>query len=605
MKNEAITLDFETKDPYLDKKWGPGWAYMHIPHTEFKPLGCAFRYSDGSTEYITNMDKVVQTAKSYKIWICHNAQYDIGILYKMGVNLDEHTVIDTKILAHLSSNLLGDYSLGGLSIKFLKDHKDKNSLVEAAILSGLSGDTLKNNYLKNPVLHEALFTYKDPVRQYNLIVKKAYKNMDVLQENYLNLVAEYAIHDVTLTYNLSQLFKKSVTNSQIHFYSDLLKTCVKVRERGVRVDVDRIPAVKDELRGKLAEEMYKIESLSPSMAGVDTTVLGSTDQIYTAVKLLYPKMKIPHTSKGNPSFTKDWLEKQTKPFFKHLMKARKYNKYAGSELDKLQDIVEHTGGYVYSAFNILLARTGRFSSVGPNLQQVPKRDKELNTIIRKLYIPHKGDAYWGSTDWDGQEIRLQVHFSKIMDAPKVDKTIEMYNVNPKFDMHGSVAKLAGITRDQAKAINFGLSYGMGIDKLSADLNTTKAEAESLKEKYYSAVPYLKTLDTKCKRRAEAGMYIETLGGRRLQIDPDRPYTALNYLIQGSAADQMGKALIEAEKAGLNVLFGVHDELNISTNNLDDLKKLCYIMKTCVKLELSVEAEAKYGKNWGELTKLEE
>ena len=180
--------------------------------------------------------------------------------------------------------------------------------------------------------------------------------------------------------------------------------------------------------------------------------------------------------------------------------------------------------------------------------------------------------------------------------------VNLYKENPKFDLHAVVAKMAGIERDHAKTINLGVSYGMGKPKLAASLKTTIPRAVNLLNRFHEAVPYLLSLDNICKKSMKIKGHIKTIGGRRLRNESKFEYKALNKLIQGSAADQTYACMVAAYRAGITILFPIHDELTLS-GTLEEAQILQNIMQNTVKLEVPSVSEILGGESWGEVVAL--
>jgi DNA polymerase I-like protein with 3'-5' exonuclease and polymerase domains len=267
--------------------------------------------------------------------------------------------------------------------------------------------------------------------------------------------------------------------------------------------------------------------------------------------------------------------------------------------------------------------TGRFSYSNPNLQQIPARNKDLGPMIRSLFIPEEGHT-WGCFDYSQQEPRLVVHYSALDNLYGVSDVIEAYK-DGEADFHQIVAEMADIPRSQAKTINLGLFYGMGKNKLQAELGINEDKAKDLFKQYHNRVPFVKTLMDSVMRRAQDKGRVRTLLGRRCRFNLWEPnqygihkalpydaasaehgpgirraytYKALNKLIQGSAADMTKKAMVELHKEGIIPHIQVHDELDISVKgNADKIKE---IMESAVELEVPNKVDYESGSNWGNI-----
>ena len=238
--------------------------------------------------------------------------------------------------------------------------------------------------------------------------------------------------------------------------------------------------------------------------------------------------------------------------------------------------------------------TGRFSYNNPNLQQIPARNKELGPRIRSLFIPEEG-CKWGCLITHNKKPRLVTTLTLLDGLYGVDEVLNSYNEG-EADFHQIVSDMANIPREQAKTINLGLFYGMGKNKLQAELGVSKEDAEDLFRTYHDKVPFVKMLMESVMRRAQDKGRVRTLLGRRCRFNLWEPnqfgihkalpheealaehgpgikraftYKALNKLIQGSAADMTKKAMVDLYKEGIIPHIQVHDELDISVDNNED------------------------------------
>ena len=242
-------------------------------------------------------------------------------------------------------------------------------------------------------------------------------------------------------------------------------------------------------------------------------------------------------------------------------------------------------------------------------------------MIRSLFIPEDG-CKWGVFDYSQQEPRLVVHYAALQNLYGVGDVLDSYK-DSNVDFHQIVAEMAEIPRSQAKTINLGLFYGMGKNKLQAELGINKEKSDMLFRQYHSRVPFVKQLMDSVMKRAQNRGQIRTLLGRLCRFhlwEPNqfgihkalpheaalqehgpgikRPYTykALNRLIQGSAADMTKKAMINLHKEGITPHIQVHDELDISVS--DNADKIKQIMEEAVVLEVPNKVDYESGPNWG-------
>jgi DNA polymerase I-like protein with 3'-5' exonuclease and polymerase domains len=295
---------------------------------------------------------------------------------------------------------------------------------------------------------------------------------------------------------------------------------------------------------------------------------------------------------------------------KQIARAREINK---SHTTFIDTILKHSHkGRIHAEINQLRSDqggtvTGRFSYSNPNLQQIPARNKELGPMIRSLFLPEEGHT-WGCFDYSQQEPRLVVHYAALQNMYAVGDVLEAYK-DGDADFHEIVADMADIPRSQAKTINLGLFYGMGKNKLQAELGVNKERANDLFKQYHARVPFVKQLMDSVMARAQDRGKVRTLLGRLCRFHLWEPnqfgihkplphdaalaehgpgirraytYKALNRLIQGSAADMTKKAMIELHKEGITPHIQVHDELDISVS--DNADKIKDIMESAVELE---------------------
>jgi DNA polymerase I-like protein with 3'-5' exonuclease and polymerase domains len=263
----------------------------------------------------------------------------------------------------------------------------------------------------------------------------------------------------------------------------------------------------------------------------------------------------------------------------------------------------------------------------PNLQQVPARHPIIGPMIRGLFLPEEGQL-WAANDFSAQEPRLLVHYSSLLELPGAEKMAEAYREDPDTDFHQMVADMAGITRSQAKTIGLGLMYGMGKSKLAVSLDLQVDEASELIAQFHAKVPFLKGTIAAVQKRIEypaSGGSIRTLLGRKCrfplwepmawglnkalpyeeaaakygtQIKRAMTYRGLNKLMQGSAADQTKKAMVELHKAGFTMMLSVHDEIALSVDTKEEAESAAEIMRSCVSLEVPSKVDVEVGDTWG-------
>ena len=589
-KYDEIAIDLETKDPDL-KNTGSGsvTGKGHI-------VGIAVAVHDWSGYYPIrhegggNMDHGAVTRwlqdvlKTPADKIFHNAMYDVCFLRAERYEI-QGRIVDTMIAGSLVDENRFRYDLGSLGRDYVGIGKNEAVLKETADHWGIDA---KSEMYKLPAMY----------------------------------VGEYAEQDAVLTLKLWQEMKKEIESQDIedifNLETELFPCLVDMRFLGVRVDLEAAHKLKQEL---VSEEKKCLEKVWKE-TGVDVQIWAarSIEKVFQNQKLPYEK-----TAKTEaPSFTKNFLQNHSNELVKLIARAREINKAHTTFIDT---ILKHEhNGRIHAEINQIRSDqggtvTGRFSYANPNLQQIPARNKDLGPRIRSLFIPEEGMT-WGCFDYSQQEPRLVTHYAALDGLYKVSEVLDAYNEG-EADFHQIVADMANIPRSQAKTINLGLFYGMGKNKLQAELGISKEDAEDLFRTYHDKVPFVKMLMESVSRRAQDRGYVRTLLGRRCRFPLWEPnqfgihkplkheeallehgpgirraftYKALNKLIQGSAADMTKKAMVELYKEGIVPHIQVHDELDISVDgNADKIKE---IMETAVELEVDNKVDYESGPNWG-------
>ena len=276
--------------------------------------------------------------------------------------------------------------------------------------------------------------------------------------------------------------------------------------------------------------------------------------------------------------------------------------------------------------------TGRISSSNPSAQVIPSAEKDplIGGATRSLFIAEEGEE-WVSADYSQQEPRMLVHFAVRARIRGAEEIAERYRTDPSTDLHDLVSKLLNIPRSQAKVINLSIIYGQGagttMQKLGFETVTksfTKVEngeervisyeapdeqGDELLAAYHRGFPLAKAMDKEAKSRATARGYLVTLFGKRLWMQKDekgRPHYSdirkcLNYLIQGSAAEQTKAAMIKMFQAGIPPLLQVHDELAVSlpAGDIKMRRLFADCMLNAVKLEVPSKIDMEIGPSWGQ------
>ena len=602
---KTIAIDVETKDPNLKTK-GPGW-----PTGDGEVVGYAVAV-DGWKGYIPirhggggNIDERIVNNWMKKVCespaekIMHNAQYDAGWLRRMGFTVNGR-IIDTMVIASLLDENRFSYSLNALAFDYLSKTKSEKNLTEAARDFGVDP---KAELWKLPSMH----------------------------------VGPYAEVDAELTLELWNFFKPLITKedlwSVVNLELDVLPVLIDMTWKGVRIDKNRVERTRDFLLKEEKAMLAKIKHLTGM--NVEVWAAQSLAKAFDTVGINYPK-----TEKGAPSFTRSFLSDHTHELPKMILRTRDLNKTHGTFINTIMKHTAHDGR-IHSHINQIRSDdggtvSGRISMNNPNLQQIPARDPELGPMIRSLFLPEEGEE-WASIDFSQQEPRILVHYahayskSQGHDMQGVQEFVDGYQNDPDMDFHTMVADMAKIPRKQAKTINLGMMYGMGVNKLSDQLDIPVDEAKKLVSQYHERVPFVKMLMhgvmNKLNARQSSGS-IRSILGRKCRFDlwePDtfsmnkalpykealnehgpttrlkRAYTykALNRLIQASAADMTKKAMVDIHKLGITPLIQIHDEVAVSVSSKEQVNSIVHAMENAVQLGVPSKVDVEIGPSWGE------
>jgi DNA polymerase I-like protein with 3'-5' exonuclease and polymerase domains len=602
---KKIAIDVETRDPDI-KTNGPGWATGNG-----EVVGYAVAV-DGWSGYIPirhlgggNLDEKIVNKWLKKVFECpadkimHNAQYDAGWIKRMGFDL-KGKIIDTMLIAALLDENRFSYSLNALSYDLLGKTKSEKGLVEAARSFGVDP---KAEMWKLPAMHVGAYGEAD---------------------------AELALE--LWNYFSIQLGKEDlwgIANLEL----DLLPCLIEMTWRGVRVDQDRVEQTRNSLVKRERQVMKEIKKVAGS--DVEIWAAQSLVKAFDKVGLQYPK-----TEKGAPSFTKLFLQENKHPLAQLIVEARNLNKTTGTFLNTIMKHC-HADGRIHSHINQIRSDdggtvSGRLSMNSPNLQQIPARDPEIGPMIRSLFLPEEGEQ-WAAIDFSQQEPRILVHYAHVYGQSRnlplegASDFVQAYNDDPNTDFHTMVAEMANIPRKQAKVVNLAMMYGMGVGKLSEQLDISMDDAKSLINQYHKRVPFVKGLMNGVMNRLNdksSSGSIRSILGRKCRFDKWEPdtfamnkalpyqeavqeygattrlkraytYKALNRLIQASAADMTKQAMVNLYKEGLVPLIQIHDEIAMSVKDKEQAKYIADIMVSAVPLEVPNVCDIEIGPSWGE------
>ncbi|KIS04074.1 DNA polymerase I [Paucilactobacillus wasatchensis] len=415
----------------------------------------------------------------------------------------------------------------------------------------------------------------------------------------------------------SQLFDELDQNEQTPLYTDielpLTNVLAQMEIMGIKVDVDRLSA----MGSKLVERLSEIEQTIYQEAGQEFNI-NSTKQLG---EILFEQMKLPVIKKTKTGYSTavDVLEKlrDQAPIVDNILQYRQIAKLQSTYIEGLLKVVHSSDQKIHTRYLQTLTQTGRLSSVDPNLQNIPIRLEE-GRKIRQAFVPSHPDWEIFSSDYSQIELRVLAHITgdkNLQEAFLEDQDIHASTARRIFKL-GPNDEIDRNLRRQAKAVNFGIVYGISDYGLSQNIGITRKQAKAFIDTYFEEYPGVKKyIDTVVKQAKKMG-YVETLTHRRRYL-PDintknfnqRSFaerTAMNTPIQGSAADIIKIAMIGMQTAlkqqnlQAKMLLQIHDELVFEApkEEIPVLEKLVpSVMDSAVKLDVPLKVESAHGATW--------
>ena len=430
-------------------------------------------------------------------------------------------------------------------------------------------------------------SYKDDIVLKSIFIYNEYKNLlEELDKETMNSL--YKDIELPLTYVLT-----------------------KMEENGFLVDINYF----NEFGSYLDKQIKDIEQKIYTLAGCEFNILSTKklgDILFNKLSIPYPKR-----TKDNYSTSKDILDKLKDKYeiVNLILDFRTINKIKSNYVTSLINEI-YDDGRIHTIYNQTLTKTGRLSSERPNLQNIPIRD-ELGRLIRKGFIPSCKTNKIASFDYSQIELRVFSSISNATDMIDAFKSgIDIHTKTASQIFHVNVDEVTKDMRRKAKAVNFGILYGISSFGLSEDLGINVSDAKEFIDNYLMAFPSIKEYRNKTILDAHQNGYVKTLMNRKRVIDEikNKNYLirqsgermALNAPVQGTAADIMKKAMIEIDeemekrKLKSKMLVQVHDELvfDVVEEEVDILKNLVMdIMKNTYKLNVPLDVSYEIGDNW--------
>ncbi|WP_347455308.1 DNA polymerase I [Acinetobacter thermotolerans] len=432
----------------------------------------------------------------------------------------------------------------------------------------------------------------------------------------IETAAHYAAEDAHVTYRLYEVLHEKLKvhpellNLLLNIEMPVARVLTSMEENGIQLDL----AFLDQLGCDFAETMKNLEQQIEEMAGESFNV-SSPKQVG---EILFEKLGLKggkKTSTGQYSTSESILEKLEHPIAELILNYRGLSKLKSTYTDGLCKQANNDTHRVHTSYHQALTATGRLSSTDPNLQNIPVRE-EIGRQIRKAFIAPEGRVLLAA-DYSQIELRLMAHFSQ--DDALVDAFMHGQDVHRRTAAEVLGVPLDQVTNDQrrqAKAVNFGLLYGMSEFGLIRQLGFTRQESQEYIKQYFHRYPGIYEYMQRTRQVALEQGFVETILGRRLYT-PDidarnmmvrkaAERAAINAPLQGSAADIIKMAMIEVDKMlpkdQAKMLLQVHDELVFEVDEAiaDELApKLAEVMQSVVQISVPLVVEVGKGKNWDE------
>ena len=529
---------------------------------------------------LTQIQKILGSAitRNQKKLVGQNLKFDLPMLNRHGIKVDEF-LGDTMLMSYVLNSTGTRHGLDRMALYYL-------------------------NY--------------EPMK-YEEVAGSASKQINFAQVE-IPAATFYAAEDADITLRLFNLLngmledQPKLINLLQSIEYPMLQSLIRVETNGAKIDAQMLSDYSDELA-------IKIEELSKAafkMAGEEFNM----DSPKQLVEILYNKLDLPvlkKTPKGQPSTNEDTLQRLAEEYDlpKIIIEYRGLAKLKSTYTDSLINIQHPVSKRIHTSYQQAVTSTGRLSSTEPNLQNIPIKTSE-GRKIREAFIAEKGNVLI-SADYSQIELRIMAHLSG-------DKNLT-HAFNNNIDVHSATASeifnisLEEVTpehRRSAKAINFGLIYGMSAFGLTRQLGIPRHEAQAYLDTYFERYTGVRKYMDTTKELAKKNLFVETILGRKLHVTAINDSNglrrqaaeraAINAPLQGSAADIIKKAMIDVDQwigknnSDIKMIMQVHDELifEVKKGFADEaLKNIINLMEGSVKLDIPLIVDANTGANWNE------
>jgi DNA polymerase I-like protein with 3'-5' exonuclease and polymerase domains len=471
-------------------------------------------------------------------------------------------------------------------------------------------------------------------------------------------VGPYAEQDAVSTLDLAKKLRPIIVQENLtaayQVERELMPITLKMKQRGIRVDVEKARTTINDLLVRCHEDR-KTMATQLGMTSVEMKQIRSSkwilDQFARFEIKNYPRTPRSQSYKdGQPSLEKNYMASHNHWFPRAVQSIKHRTDLAEKFLDKF--IIKYAyHGRVHPSINQFRSETGgarshRFSYSDPPLQQIPSRDEDYAATIRSCFLPEEGEQ-WCSIDYRQQEYRLIVFVAEVLKCRGAKQAGDRYRNDPSTDFHDYVASITRLPRRRAKDVNFAKSYGAGVKKFALMTGMSEDEAITVMDQYDAELPFVREAAERYSRIAKEHGYIKLIDGARNHFnlfepkelrtivkdttschmkvllerlsDPNSTWgrakmtmhdfklaftrKAFNRMIQGSAARQVKKAMVDVYKAGFQPILQLHDELCFSVTSRDEALACAKIMEKAMPIiSIPMLTDVKLGPSWGELKK---
>jgi len=613
-----ITIDFETEGIEGNPVWKPPrpvgvsikygdapskyWAWGH-------PTGNNCTFEEGRAALLSALDKAVQAQG----WLAHNSPFEAAVLrdHMHWVCGDALLIHDTQYLLFLTDPYAFSFSLKPSAERILGLPPDERDEVRDWLLR------------HQPMKHRGI-TISDSKTESD--TKHFWARYICLAPG--DLVGRYAEGDTDRTYQLyERLMPQVVEQGMLEAYQReqrLMPILSESTQRGVRVDTERLEEDIERYRAaqKVSDD-YLFSRLGSFDLNKDAELAAALDRAGMVTEWVL-------TPTGRRSVSRKNLVGRVRDpdLLHHLAYRGVLETCLGTFAIPWLAKAKAEGGRLHPQWNQVRGdrgadgdlsgtRTGRMSCRDPNLQNPPNDFEELVVPpgqpemmhMRSYLLPEEG-TIWLKRDFSAQEMRIMAHYTE-------GSLAQAFRRDPSTDPHEAVKAIikeksgVELSRKFVKITGFGIMYGRGVPNLSAALGVDVERGKATRDAYYAALPEVRDLSNETRKRGRNGGFITTWGGRRYFREPneerDLSYKLLNYLIQGSAADQTKQAIVDwhaMRKPTDMLIAAVHDELNICAP-ADEADAAMYRLQTAMdwpRFDVPFQSEGYRGPNWADITK---